>query len=186
MSFLKTWRWPSLPLDRLARWMAHVISFRAPLVASFVVALGVFFIFHLPRLESKSDTDVFYVDSDPSFKLSRDLEKVFQRDEFFVVAVQSETLFTTPVLNMLTEVTASIRDIENVVDTLSLANVKDTVGEDDVFTVEPFILSVPTDASTLKELQARALAHPPLSRQPNFVGWENSRHRRLPSKSPRW
>lgn len=140
--------------------MAHVISFRAPLVASFVVALGVFFIFHLPRLESKSDTDVFYVDSDPSFKLSRDLEKVFQRDEFFVVAVQSETLFTTPVLNMLTEVTASIRDIENVVDTLSLANVKDTVGEDDVFTVEPFILSVPTDASTLKELQARALAHP--------------------------
>jgi predicted RND superfamily exporter protein len=151
-------RLPSPP--RPVRFFARLITARARGVAVAVLLFGGFFGAYLPRLENRPDVDDFIVDNDPDHRLSKDMEKIFSRDDFFMIAFQAEDLFTPAALGMIKTVSDQIEKLEDVRDVVSLTHVNDMVGSGDDFVVDRFITDIPTDPAALATLKARALANP--------------------------
>lgn len=148
------------PSSRLVRFFAGLISDRARGVALAVLVFGGFFGAFLPRLENRPDVDDFIVDNDPDHWLSKHMETLFSRDDFFMIAFQAPDLFTPDVLGMIKDISSRVEALADVRDVVSLTHVNDMVGTGDDFVVDRFIQNIPTDPAALRALRERALANP--------------------------
>jgi predicted RND superfamily exporter protein len=126
----------------------------------FTLLIGSFFFFHLPRVQTRADMDDFFPPSEPNVALHKAIKKHYPRNDFFTVAFQDRSLFTPNGLKNLTELTEAIEALPDVKEVVSLANVDDMRGTDEVFGVEPFLSEIPTNLNALEQLRRRAVNKP--------------------------
>ena len=106
------------------------------------------------------NVDYFTLENDPDVLFYENFKQLFGNDEFFVIAIKKDPLFTRENLNLLKQITNDIEDINGVREVKSLANVNDTIGEDDFFVVKPFLEEIPDEPDNLNKLKQRAIDNP--------------------------
>ncbi len=146
--------------DRVVSALARLISTRAGWVASGTILFVGFFSFFLPRVTPRNDGYDFVVDRDPATAFYKDFQKIFEKEDFFVIAYREENLFTEAKLTELKTLTDSLKSMEGVNDVTSLANAADMRGTDDAFDADDFLREIPLSSAGLQALRSRALANP--------------------------
>lgn len=117
------------------------------------------FIVQLPKIKIVENVDYFTLENDLEVKFYNDFKKRFGNDEFFVIAFEKETIFTNETLTLIKEITRDLEKIEDIREVKSLANVLDTIGDDNFFSVKPFLETIPVDKTSLKKLKTAALSN---------------------------
>jgi len=135
------------------------------LFLSILVALP--FLIHLPKVKTVDNVDYFTLENDPDILFYENFKQIFGNDEFFVIAIKKDPLFTRENLELLKQITNEIEQINGVRKVKSLANVNDTIGEDDFFMVRPFLEEIPDESDNLNKLKQSALNNPLYSK--NFI-----------------
>ena len=128
------------------------------LFLSILVALP--FLIHLPKIKTVDNVDYFTLENDPDVLFYENFKQIFGNDEFFVIAIKKDPLFTRENLELLEQITNDIEEINGVREVKSLANVNDTIGEDDFFIVRPFLEDIPEEPDDLNTLKQSALGNP--------------------------
>jgi predicted RND superfamily exporter protein len=152
---------PPLPWrERFVNTIAHTISSRAGWVALGTIVFVGFFGAFLPQLTPRNDPYEFVVDRDPATTFYYEFKKIFEKEDFFVIAYHQEDLFTERRLTELKELTETLLNLEGVSDVVSLANVADMRGTEDMFDADDFLRDIPSSPTALTALRQRALANP--------------------------
>ena len=133
---------------------------RKYLVLFLSILAAVPFLIRLPEVKTVDNVDYFTIEDDPDVRFYEQLKTVFGNDEFFIVAFQKDNLFTRPNLTSLQRLTEDLSGIEGIRDIKSLANVDDTIGEDDFFYVRKFLETIPEDGPGLEALRQQAVGNP--------------------------
>ncbi len=143
--------------DRFVHRLADLITRHRWTVLAVTAAVSGALMAQIPRLQTRTDVDVFYIPTDPFFKLNKQIEKIYRRNEFFSIVFKDETLFTPSRLNDIGAITDALENLPDVDEVISLSNVNDIRGTDDAFIVEPFLHERPDTAKGLDRLKQRAL-----------------------------
>jgi predicted RND superfamily exporter protein len=150
------------------------IEFRISVVTEhprlFILAsllLASFFIAFSPLVRTVDNVDYFKLDHDPDVDFYNHFKEIFGGDEFFVIAFETEKLFTKPILTLLQNITTDLDDLEEIRKVTSLANIDDTIGSADYFEVRKFLDEIPDDREGLARLKEQAVDNPLYVR--NFV-----------------
>lgn len=151
---------PPLWRERFVNSIAHTISSRAGWVALGTIVFVGFFGSFLPQLTPRNDPYEFVVDRDPATTFYYEFKKIFEKEDFFVIAYHQEDLFTERRLTELKELTETLLNLEGVSDVVSLANVADMRGTEDMFDADDFLRDIPSSPTALTVLRQRALANP--------------------------
>ena len=128
------------------------------LFLSILIALP--FLIQLPKVKTVDNVDYFTLENDPDLLFYEKFKQILGNDEFFVIAIKKDPLFTRENLELLKQITNDIEEINGVREVKSLANVNDTIGEDDFFMVRPFLEDIPEEADDLNKLKQSALDNP--------------------------
>lgn len=139
-------------MDKITR---HKLLF---LIISLLISLP--FLVHLPQIKTVDNVDYFTLENDPDIQFNDEMKKIFGNDEFFVIAFKKENIFTNDNLTLLKEITDKLERIEEIREIKSLANVYDTIGENDFFIVQKFLEKIPDQEKDLAKLKASALSNP--------------------------
>ena len=96
---------------------------------SLVIALS-FMVFNL-FVKTVDNVDYFTIENHPDIVFYDSFKEVFGNDEFFVIAVKSDDLFSKQRLEILREITEKLERLEDAEKVLSIANVDDIIGGPD-------------------------------------------------------
>lgn len=139
-------------IDRITH---HSVFF---LVVSLLIALP--FIIQAPKVKTVDNVDYFTLENDPDVKFYDSFKAVFGNDEFFIIAFEKDDIFSVENLTLLKEMTRDLEAIGEIREIKSLANINDTIGEDDYFIVKPFLETIPETDNGLVALRKSALSNP--------------------------
>ncbi|MBU0992494.1 MAG: MMPL family transporter [Proteobacteria bacterium] len=114
-------------IDALVR--PVVAHYRITLFLMFLAT--VFFLYFMVQQEQDNNISVFFEKDDPVYMQYQNFLKEYSSEEFVVVALREDNLFSMPVLDVIRELTAGIDKINGVERVISLANVEEMRGEDD-------------------------------------------------------
>ncbi len=123
------------------------------------VLFGTVFSEFNPFVRTVDNVDYFRLEDDPAAAFYEEFKRVFGNDEFFVIAFETDNLFTAENLGLLRDITTDLEKLEEAEKVRSLANVEDIVGGEDYFEVRRFLEEIPKDKESLAELKARALGN---------------------------
>ncbi|MBK8869545.1 MAG: MMPL family transporter [Elusimicrobia bacterium] len=143
--------------DRFVHRLANLIARHRWAALAVTAVVSGALMTQIPRLQTRTDVDVFYIPTDPFFKLSKQLEKIYRRNEFFFIVFKDDALFTPSRLTNIGAITDALENLPDVEEVISLSNVNDMRGSDDAFIVEPFLYDRPDTADGLERLKQRAL-----------------------------
>ena len=140
--------------------IASVLRFRLPVLVGILLCttlLG----WQLQHLKFDTSNEGFLHEDDPYLKTYNQFREEFGRDDFLVLAVYSEELFSSEALDKLRalheDLLGSVPFLEDIT---SLINVRDVRGEDDTLLVDELLLQTPTTPGELAELRERVLGNP--------------------------
>jgi hypothetical protein len=128
------------------------------LLLSILISLP--FLVQLPKVKTVDNVDYFTLEHDPDIKFYDEIKEIFGNDEFFIIAFKKEDIFTHDTLTLLKKITDELEQIEEIREVKSLANVNDTIGENDYFIVQKFLEEIPNKESDLAKLKTSALSNP--------------------------
>lgn len=115
----------------------------------------------LQHLKFDTSNEGFLHEDDPYLKTYNQFREEFGRDDFLVLAVYSEELFSSEALDKLRalheDLLGSVPFLEDIT---SLINIRDVRGEDDTLLVDELLLQTPTTPGELAELRERVLGNP--------------------------
>ncbi|SMC20999.1 hypothetical protein SAMN02746041_01082 [Desulfacinum hydrothermale DSM 13146] len=133
------------------------------LTFSLVVALcfGLF----SPLVPVESNVDYLTIEDHPDTRYYEEFKQQFGNDEFFVIALEADNLFTEQKLRTIKDVTERLENLEGVRQVISLANAMDAAGSDDVVTIAPFLEHIPRDEPSLQRLKRQIQTHPVYAKQ---------------------
>jgi len=143
------WKCSPLELSIVCR---HPKTFFA---ISLVIALS-FMVFNL-YVKTVDNVDYFTIENDPDIVFYDGFKDVFGNDEFFVVAVKSDDLFSKQKLETIREITEKLEGLEDAEKVLSITNVDDIIGGPDSFEVRPFLDEIPENTQALARLKKTAI-----------------------------
>ena len=112
------------------------------------------------RVPFDTSLESLVVENDPDRVFFDTFRDHFDSGEFVVVALERLRIFTHDNLTRLAHLTDRLAEIDGVEETTSLTNVEDIVGEEDAFTVGPFLEEIPKDPEALRRLRIRATQKP--------------------------
>ncbi|MDY0222821.1 MAG: MMPL family transporter [Desulfobacterium sp.] len=131
-----------------------------------LLAAAPFFI-NLPKVKTVDNVDYFTLENDPDIAFYDEFKDLFGNDEFFIIALKKDNVFTYDSLALLKKLTDELEQVEEIREVKSLANVNDTIGENDYFIVQKFLEEIPDQESDLAKLKTRALSNPLYNK--NFI-----------------
>ena len=140
---------------------------RSVLVAVGLVSLGSIAVIVQPyplklRIDLDPSSESLIPAEDPGKDIYRDAVLNFGSDDVYVIAMETDEIFSSHSLEVLRRVTDSIRRLPGVRDAESLVNVF-SFGydpEEDFIDIRPFIDDIPEDPETLAALRRQALEDP--------------------------
>jgi predicted RND superfamily exporter protein len=139
---------------------ARLISTRAGAVmTATLLFIGLFATF-LPQVKPRNNGYDFVVDRDPATVFFKEFQKLYEKEDFFVIAYRRDDLFTESNLLDLKRLTDTLSELEGIKDVVSLANAADMRGTDDSFDADDFLREIPSTPSALAALRARAVSNP--------------------------
>lgn len=122
--------------------------------------IGFFFMSFLPSIKTVNNVDYFTVKNDPGVQFYDKFKEVFGNDEFFVIALEREDIFTRKNLTLIKEITEKIEDLDDIRKVRSLTNVYETVGSPNYFEVKKFLEEIPENRNELETLKNQAINNP--------------------------
>ena len=144
----------------IERLITAILRFRIAVLAGVFLcaaSLG----WHLQYLTFDTSNEGFLHEDDPYLKTYNQFRDEFGRDDFLVLAVYSEDLYSTDVLEKLRalheDLEASVPFLEDIT---SLINVRDVRGVGDTLLVDDLVPRTPTTKSELETLRERVLSNP--------------------------
>ncbi|NNF46279.1 MAG: MMPL family transporter [Desulfofustis sp.] len=140
--------------------IAAILRFRAVVLAGVILCTGLLG-WQLQHLTFDTSNEGFLHEDDPYLKTYNQFRDQFGRDDFLVLAVFSEDLFSTKVLEKLRvlhdDLDSSVPFLEDIT---SLINVRDVRGVGDTLLVEDLVPRTPTTDDALQALRERILNNP--------------------------
>ena len=140
--------------------IASVLRFRLPVLVGVLLCttlLG----WQLQHLKFDTSNEGFLHEDDPYLKTYNQFREKFGRDDYLVLAVYSEELFSSAALDKLRalheDLLGSVPFLEDIT---SLINVRDVRGEDDTLLVDELLLHSPATPGELAKLRERVLGNP--------------------------
>ena len=125
------------------------------------------FLMKAPHVKTVDNVDYFTLRSSPDTIFYNEFKSIFGNDEFFIIAFKKDEFFTRENLNTLKKITKEIELIKDVREVKSLANIDETIGEDDFFSVRKFLKKIPEKKEDLEALKNKAVSNPLYSK--NFI-----------------
>ncbi len=144
----------------LEAFVAAVLRFRLPVLVG-VLLCTMLLGWQLQHLKFDTSNEGFLHEDDPYLKTYNQFREEFGRDDFLVLAVYSETLFSAETLDKLRALHEDLLDsVPFLEDITSLINVRDVRGDDDTLMVDELLLQTPTTSEQLAELSEHVLSNP--------------------------
>lgn len=113
-----------------------------------------------PFVKTVDNVDYFTLENNADVEIYNNIKEVFGNDEFFVIAFQKKDMFTSDNLELLKGITQKIEEIEEVREVKSLANIDDTLGEENYFEIRKFLETIPKNPDKLELLKKQAVNNP--------------------------
>jgi hypothetical protein len=137
------------------KWIFLNIVSRPWLTIIFLLAITAAFGSQLPHLTKDNSVDKMLPDGDPLLEYTREIEDVFESDEFLIVAVESPTPFSVETVAKLVRLTDQFETIPGIIEVISPTNTKNTVGRAGVLDSEPLVDegNIPITPEALKGYQ---------------------------------
>jgi predicted RND superfamily exporter protein len=126
---------------------------------AFDLLVMVVFLAQLPHLRTATNTDYFMVQNDDT-KFHNLLKKTFGNDDFLVIALHKDAIFTAENLQLIRTLTEELEAPEVVRRVISLSNVEDIRGTSDAFEVAKLYTEAPISPHELEALRERVLNDP--------------------------
>lgn len=140
--------------------ITKVIRFRIPVLLAVVVSAGLLG-WHLQYLKFDTSNEGFLHESDPALQTYNEFREEFGRDDFLVLAVYSEHLFSHDALTKLKALHDDLYEsVPYLEDITSLINVRNTRGEGDTLIVEDLLPDIPQSREELRRLEELVLNNP--------------------------
>src|SRR6056297_1342051 len=86
------------------------------------IVLTLFFVSYIPKVRNVENVDHFLLKDDPDNLFYEEFKTIFGNDEFFIIAITAENIFTKKPLTVCREITESLEKIEDIKDVKSLTN----------------------------------------------------------------
>jgi len=112
------------------------------------------------RITVDTSLDTWFVEDDAALVRYREFRRQFGEDEFIVLAVEADDVFTPPVLQEVDRLTKAAADIPGVRRARSVTNVKVPRRAGRTVRIEPLALRLPDSPEEAAELRQRATSHP--------------------------
>ena len=127
---------------------------------TFIIFVVLFCLWEALNLPVVTSTDAI-IPRDEEFLFYEEFRKQFGADDAVAVALKAQDVFSPRVLSYIKHLTEAFEEIEEVEDVLSLTNVEDVRGGEEIFIVEPLVgEEIPQDSETLRSLKERAARNP--------------------------
>lgn len=137
-----------------------VIRYRIVVILLTLLATA-FFISQIRSLEIDTSTEAFFHDDDPVLLAYNDFRDQFGRDDKLVVAIRSDSIFTTDFLVKLKKLYEELEEnVPHLSDITSMINVRNTRGDGDVLRVDDLLAHFPESEDELKKLKAHVMTNP--------------------------
>ncbi|NLF24653.1 MAG: MMPL family transporter [Deltaproteobacteria bacterium] len=117
------------------------------------------FVVFIPQVKLVNNVDYFSLE-DEDAEFHQKFKALFGGDEFFIIALEKENVFTADNLRVIREVTDALEALPDIRQVRSLTNITDLIGEEDSFEVRQLIEEIPVGAQALSDLRKRALSKP--------------------------
>jgi uncharacterized protein len=149
----------SRPDSRLGRWAGFVLRARIPVLAA---AIGLTLVLggQATRLRSQWNEQTELSAADPQVAYFRQFLDRFGGQEFLLVVLQADEVFTPGFLGYLRDLTEALRAVPHAAEVVSLASVPIVRGTEAGAGMEPFLAEVPATRAEAGRLRQEALANP--------------------------
>ncbi len=137
--------------------LGGVVYHHRYLTVALTFALVLLLLVKLPTLTIDTSNDAFYHPDDPIRIQYNEFQQQFGKDDRIVVAIESQEIFATGVLQQIKDLQQDInRDVPHLKESTSLLNARYTTGIDDELIVEDFIEVIPETSAELSALKQKA------------------------------
>ncbi len=133
-----------------------VLKLRVPIILVTSV-LTIFFLFQLRKVRIESDVVKYLRQDDPEVKIFNYIGEKFGGNELVLVALQTDDVFSQPVLKVISKLTDEFKTLQGVSSVTSLANIIDIRKSEDGIEVTKLLEEVPGDTAKLRELREYVL-----------------------------
>ncbi|MBI3992239.1 MAG: MMPL family transporter [Candidatus Lambdaproteobacteria bacterium] len=141
--------------------MGHWITSHPLLVLALFIVLVAALATQAPRLTFDPSTEGFFRPSDPTIQHYNEFREQFGRDEVIIIAVESDHLFSLPMLKQLTALHGAIEaEVPHVKEVTSMVNARNTRGQRDELIVEDLLEHPPRNDADLARLRERVMSNP--------------------------
>ena len=152
------------PRDRIELWFASAggLAFDHPWrTLLLVLLLCLPFVLQLPKIVIDNRPERMFLKDDPALDDYRRFREQFGTDEYIVVGMLGDDVFTGAFLSVLRDLHRDLeRHVPYVAEVTSLVNARHTYGDGDTLVVEGLMEKWPRNAAELAELRVRALSNP--------------------------
>jgi hypothetical protein len=130
-------------------------------ILSLLISLSVFIplLVNVPKIKTVSSIDEFKLYDHPDSIFYDKCKMTFGNDEFFVIAFEADTIFSTETLMMLLNITNDLELLQEVREVKSLANIEDLKGSEEYFEVSRFLDEIPTSPEKCINLRKKAVSN---------------------------
>lgn len=126
------------PSQLMKKICLHIV--RRPLLTIVVLlAITVGFGSQLPHLSKDNSVDKMLPDGDPLLEYTREIEEVFDSDEFLIVALESPAPFAFATVTKLVKMTDMFESIPGIIEVISPTNTKNIMGRAGELNSEPLV-----------------------------------------------
>ena len=136
----------------------HLIIHWPKIVLLLILAFTGFLGTYAVRLRIDSSVEHLLATNDPNKKYYEEIRALFGSDDMEVIGIVAENVYTPTTLEKISRITAEVEKINEVENTLSLANVPDPIAN---VTAPPLLMpQVPTDPAALDALRRKVEENP--------------------------
>ena len=140
-------------------WTVWILRFRIPILA-LAAGLTVWLGLRATGLRLEWDEQAEFAGRDARMAEFRRFQERFGGEEYLLVALQADNVFTPDTLALLGTLTEALREVPRAAEVLSLANVPAVRSGPEGIRIEPFCGAPPADAAAAEALRQEALANP--------------------------
>ncbi len=145
-------------MDIINRLVDKIIHHPKRLLAVILPLTLVFAYFYAQQTQN-NHIEIFFEKEDPLFADYRAFQKTYGNEEFAVVALESDAIFSARSLETIRELTTALRKIDGVDRVVSLTNLEEFVGCEDAVMLREIVPPSPLSSEKAQEARRRAMAN---------------------------
>jgi len=131
----------------------------AKLTLAVILLITVFFTYWFAQQAHNNHIEIFFEDDDPLFVAYQKFQDTYGNEEYGIIALESDSLFSNEKIKKIRELTAALKQIDGVERVLSLTNIEEFYGEEDYVELRNIIPPGDLSKKQLTAVQNRAVSH---------------------------